>query len=63
LVEALRGNIGAPDVLKCTKKGTTINLITCSDEMISLLQIDIQKIYAISSEFIGRNIYNIVPDI
>ena len=31
--------------------------------MISLLQIDIQKIYAISSEFIGKNMYNIVPDI
>jgi len=63
LGQALLGHFGAPDVLKCTQKGTTINLITCSDEMISLLQIDIQKIYAISSEFIGRNIYNIVPDI
>jgi len=63
LGEALLGHFGAPDVLKCTKKGTAINLITCSDKMISLLQIDRQKIYAISSEFIGRNIYNIVPDI
>ncbi len=61
--EALLGHFGAPDVLICTKKGTAINLITYSDEMISLLQIDIQKIYAISSEFIGKNMYNIVPDI
>ena len=61
--EALLGHFGAPDVLKYTKKGTAINLITCSDEMVSLLQIDIQKMYAISSEFIGKNMYNFVPDI
>jgi len=63
LGETLLGRFGAPDVLICTKKGTAINLITCSDEMISLLQIDIQKIYAISSEFIDKNMYNIIPDI
>jgi hypothetical protein len=63
LGEALLGHFGAPDVLKCTQKGTTINLITCSDKMMSLLQINIQKMYAILGEIIGKNMYNFVPDI
>ena len=31
--------------------------------MMSLLQINIQKMYAILGEIIGKNMYNFVPDI